>query len=110
MTNEQIILENSIFLMENGVIQPTDQMMVFVDGKGKREINVPEEIHTFQGWKKLGYQVQKGEKSVAKFPIWIYKNGKAKKSEKGEEEPETPDRCYMKMSFFFTRKQVKEIE
>ena len=33
---------------------------------------MPELIHTYQKWKELGYQVRRGEKAIAKFPIWKY--------------------------------------
>lgn len=70
MTNEQIILSNRVFLMEEGVIGGTGEKFVYKDEKGEREIEIPEEIHTFQGWKELGRIVKKGEHSVARFPIW----------------------------------------
>ncbi len=115
MTNAQIILQNSVFLMEQGVLKATDEMILFADEEGNvREVNRPEEIHTFQAWKKLGYQVQKGEHAVAKFPVWKFKNNKAKGADDREvgenDEPEkAKGRCFMKVAFFFTKDQVKEI-
>jgi hypothetical protein len=70
MTNAQIIFNNRVFLMEQGVIKGvTGQTIKWADEQGEREILMPEEIHTFQTWKALGYQVQKGEHAVAKFPV-----------------------------------------
>lgn len=107
MTNAEIILKNSLFLMEEGVLEPTAEKML-INGK---EVNVPEVIHTFDTWKKLGYQVQKGEHAVAKFKIWKFKpNGKKKKDDEAEEKDEVQTgRCFMKMAFFFTAKQVQPI-
>ena len=42
---------------KNSVILCTDEKILFADEEGNvREVNKPEEIHTFQAWKKLGYQ------------------------------------------------------
>lgn len=118
MTNEQIILSNRVFLMEEGVIGGTGEMFVFEDENGKREIEMPEEIHTFQGWKKLGFSVKKGEHSIARFPIW-QKAGKRKQEndeqDDGSTEPNKNDknfngRYYQKMSFFFVKGQVEPIK
>lgn len=107
MTNAEIILENRIFLMKEGVLEATEDKMT-INGK---EINVPEEIHTFDAWKKLGYQVQKGEHAVAKFKIWKFKsNGKKKDNEDEEDQKQVSGRCFMKMAFFFTAKQVQPIK
>lgn len=86
MTNAQIITENKIILAMNGAIQPG------------------EEIHTFARWKSLGYSVKKGEKAIAKFPIW--KMG-TKKDEDGEEK-ET-GRMFLKNSAFFSTRQVEPL-
>lgn len=117
MTNAQIILQNSVFLMEQGILKPTEEKILFADEEGNvREINKPEEIHTFQAWKKLGYQVQKGEHAVAKFPVWKFKSSKSSKAgaddrEVGEDEEleKQKGRCFMKVAFFFTADQVKEV-
>lgn len=115
MTNEEIILSNRVFLMENGVIKGTGEKFVFTDEQGTREIEVPEEIHTFNEWKKLGYIVKKGEHSVAKFPIWNISKKKSKKTEAenaNEENGEEQEngRYYKKVAFFFTLEQVEKIE
>lgn len=111
MTNSEIILSNRVFLMEQGVIKATEEMMEYSDEKGKRKINVPEEIHTFQTWKSSGYQVKRGEHAIAKFPIWKYRQGKQqeKELEEGQEQVKS-GRCFMKMAFFFTFDQVQPIK
>lgn len=86
MTNTQIIYENSVILAMSGTIKPG------------------EEIHTFQRWKAMGYSVRKGEKAVAKFPIW--KMG-TKKNDEGE--TEETGRMFMKMSAFFSASQVEPL-
>lgn len=112
MTNAQIIFENRIFLMQEGLIKGTDQMITIQSDDQEQQIPMPEEIHTYNGWKKLGYQVQKGEHAVAKFPIWKYKvTGKKQEEEAGEDE-EQPQKgkMFKKVAFFFTIDQVREIE
>ena len=117
MTNAQIILQNSVFLMEQGVLKATDELILVADEDGKvREVNRPEEIHTFQAWRALGYQVQKGQHAVAKFPVWKYRNASKKGAddrevgEHEELEKKEKGRCFMKTAFFFTADQVKPIE
>ena len=117
MTNAQIILQNSVFLMEQGILKATKEKILFADEEGNvREVNKPEEIHTFQTWKKLGYQVKKGEHAVAKFPVWKFKASKSSKAgaddrEVGEDDEleKQKGRCFMKIAFFFTADQVKEV-
>ncbi len=70
-----------------------------------KKITVDEDIHTFQHWKNLGFSVRKGEKAVAKFPIW--KMGTRKNKETKEEE-ET-GHLFMKVSAFFSSSQVEPL-
>lgn len=111
MTNAQIILQNSVFLMEQGLLKPTDQKITITDEEGTRETFLPEEIHTFAAWKKMGYVVKKGEHAIAKFPIWKPVAKKGAKEEDGDEEKEQrTDHMFMKMSFFFTADQVEKMK
>ena len=105
MTNEQIILENRLLLLEMGELKPTGRTINF-NGVEKQE---PEEIHTFQAWKQLGFIVRKGEHAIAKFPIWKYKPGKKKDAEGDEDAAQKKGYCFMKMAFFFTADQVDAI-
>ena len=118
MTNAQIILGEQIRLQEEGILKYTGRVAVYEDEEGN-EIEVPEiqPIHTYQAWRKLGYQVKKGEKCVAKFAVWKYLTKKQKKEEEeipadvdGEEQTVTKGRCYMKVSAFFTDEQVEPIK
>lgn len=104
MTNAQIILLESVKLMEQGILKGTGKKIVVEYNDEKKELDVPEPIHTYQAWKKLGYQVKKGEKAIAKFTIWKHVSGK--KKEDGEQ---GKDRMFMKMSSFFKMEQVEKI-
>lgn len=71
MTNANIILNESIRLMNEGIIGTTGRTFEIVDENGEtKQIAEPEALHTYQAWKQMGYQVQKGEKAIAKFKIW----------------------------------------
>lgn len=110
MTNAQIIMNESIRLMEEGIIKGTGRMFeaVIVDAEGnetKKMVEEPEAIHTYAIWKQLGYQVKKGQKAKASFTIWKYVEGK--KKDENEEEPES--KMFMKKASFFTIDQVEKI-
>lgn len=105
MTNAQIIFNERLVLMESGVIGNTGRKMVLENKDGeKEEIFEPEEIHTYQGWKALNRQVQRGEKAVASFQIWKHTVKKAK--DKDEEEQE---KMFMTKAFFFRECQTEPI-
>lgn len=114
MTNKMIILMESIKLMEEGILQPTGQKIVVDTDDGKKELDIPEPIHTYQTWKKLGYQVQKGEKAIAQFPIWKFINGKLKEEEVRDDVDVDKNQnekgyCRLKTANFFKASQVKEV-
>ena len=68
MTNAMIILMESIKLMESGVLKGTGEKIVVEDSEGnKKELKVPEVIHTYAHWKSLGYQVKKDRKRLLNF-------------------------------------------
>lgn len=111
MTNTEMIMSESVELMKQGILDGT--METVTDENGEEvELKIPEEIHTFDGWKKLGLIVKKGEHGIAKFPIWsptktsLKKIAEAKKN--GEELPEM--QLYMRMATWFKREQVQTIE
>ena len=109
MTNAQIIFQNRVFLMEEGVLKGTDEIITIADENGEREIQMPEEIKTFDEWKKAGRMVQKGQHAVAKFQIWMPKKNKKKEDADEERQEEVVKGFYKKMAFFFTIDQTKEI-
>lgn len=112
MTNGEIILRESLELMKNGILKPTGRVFVqeLPDGQ-KVELPEPEPIHTYNGWKELGYQVKKGEHAKATFPIWKYsgKNGGEAKSEEANGETEAGGKCWMRKAFWFTFDQVEKV-
>lgn len=113
MTNSTIILNESIRLMEAGVLKGTGRMIEYQDEHGNDcTVEEPEPIHTFSAWKSLGYSVKKGEKSIARIDIWKYAAGK--KDEDADANPdaaeEAPGRMFRKTAYFFRRDQVQPLE
>ncbi len=71
MTNEQIIFEQSLKLMEDGILGTTGRELEFEMEDGTTKfLPEPEPIHTFKVWKELGFCVKRGEKAIASFQIW----------------------------------------
>lgn len=66
-------------------------------------------LHTYETWKKLGFQVKRGEKSQHKITIWKYSSKKIE-SEDSDDEEKTVGRCFPKLSAFFTQDQVEKAE
>ena len=93
MTNEEIVFSKRVELMEKELLKSTGAKMMVYDAEGKEKtIEVPEELHTYQAWKKMGYQVQKGQKAIAKFKIWKHTTKKAKSEKDVDEEKMFIDR------------------
>lgn len=107
MTNAMIILNESVRLMDEGVLAGTGEFITIEneDGTVKR-LEMPEPIHTFSGWKERGYSIKKGEKAIAKFTIWKYK-GKKVENEEGEEEEKA--NMFLKTAAFFKLSQVEKM-
>lgn len=112
MTNAQIIFNERVRLMEEQRIGTTGRVIEVLNMNGETEfINEPEEIHTYQAWKALGYQVKRGEKAIAKFTIWKYKAGKVEVEAEGDgEEQEQKGMMFMKLSHFFSESQVEAVK
>lgn len=107
MTNEQIISNAAFELLKAGKIKSTGRTLRAVDHAGnERIIAEPEAIHTYQVWKDLGYQVQRGEKAVAKITIWKHTT-RTIKAEDGTET--TKEHMFPKCSAFFAAHQVQPI-
>ena len=87
MNNNQIIYNASCELVRAGKLN-----VVIVNGE-----EIPEPIHTFNGWKALGYVVKKGEKSDIRIPIWKHTS---RTKIVYNEEQETSS-MFMKTSAFF---------
>lgn len=112
MTNAEIIFQNRVFLMEQDVIKGVPgTSLLWKDEQGEREVLMPEEIRSYNDWRKAGRQVKKGEHAVAKFQIWMPSKRNAKKKPDDEEqEKDAPKGFYKKTAFFFTIDQVKKTE
>ena len=105
MTNEQIILNARFDLMEQGIINGTGRTITVEDENGnKKQMEEPEEIHTYKGWQEYQRQVKKGEKSIATVLIWKHSS---KKVDETEEEKES---MFMTKAFFFKKSQTDFIE
>lgn len=107
MTNAMIILMESVKLMEEGKLKGTGKFVEVETQDGKKQLEIPETIHTYAKWKELGYQVRRGEKSEIKIQVWKYR-GKIQTDEESGEEVEK-GRCFMKVASFFTANQVDAI-
>ena len=119
MTNSQIILHESLSLMEQGILKGSGIFGEIETELGTITVELPEDIHTFQGWKERGYIVRKGEKSTIKFPIWKHTT-KMLKTDTGNAELDKMNaqineqggqtNMFMKMSSWFTFSQVEPIK
>ena len=120
MTNAQIILNESINLMEQGKLNGTGNMITIItvnsDGQEeKKQIEEPEPIHTYAAWKQLGFQVKKGSKAVTQINIWKHVSRKEEIEVKytdgttGTEEVDN-SKMFMKLSSFFSLSQVERIQ
>lgn len=105
MTNADIIFSERMNLMKEGKIKSTGRKLIVEINGEKQEIEEPEQIHTYQIWKELGYQVQKGQQAVAKVLIWKFKPAKDQEGQMLEEE----GKMFMKMASFFSASQVEKI-
>ena len=92
MTNVQIISLATAEFVKNGALK-------LIGG-------IPEEIHTFEGWKERGFGVRKGEKSDIRITIWKHGTKKIKDKDGNETEKSA---MFLKESAFFRRSQVDEI-
>lgn len=108
MTNVQIIDNEKKRLFLEGVLKGTGKMFEAVDGEGNT-ILVPEiePIHTFNGWKELGFKVKKGEHSKIRFAIWKFSSKEVEK-ENGEKENKTS--MFLKDACWFTAAQVEPMK
>lgn len=120
MTNAMIIFLESLELMKQGVLKGSGVKGSYTKEDGTEvEVELPEEIHTFNGWKERGYQVRKGEKSKIKFAIWKHttkmldtNTGNAENDKMNQQINEQGGKTnmFMKMSAFFTFEQVEPIK
>lgn len=112
MTNEQIIFNESMRLMEAGTIGTTGRIFTYDTEDGEKiTVQEPEALHTFAHWKDLGRQVKKGEHAKAAFMIWKAGKGKAEKEADANADCEQEKtKLFMKKAFFFTIDQTEPIK
>lgn len=109
MTNAMIIMIEQSKLAEEGILKYTGRVLKGINAIGEEvEYKEIQPIHTYQMWKALGYKVKKGEKAIAKFPVWKYTSKKSK--DDSEEAAQQKGYCFMKMSAFFTNEQVEKLQ
>lgn len=118
MTNAAIIMNESLNLMERGILKGSGNFVEVVNADGTKEtVEMPEEIHTFNGWKERGFSVKKGEKSNIKFPIWKHtrkmldtntSDAELNKMNEQINEQGGQTNMFMKTSAFFTFHKLKE--
>ena len=110
MTNADIIFTESQRLMEEGIIGTTGRKYkaIVVNAQGEEEeieVMEAEPIHTYNGWKERGYQVQKGEHAIAQFAIWKHVTKKAENEDEKDE-----SKMFIKKASWFKFSQVAPIE
>ena len=91
MTNTEIIARESIV---NGIYtreQVESLMSKFIDLG----------LHTYQEWKRLGYQVKRGEKAKFATKLWRFK---------GKEDEEDEAYYYLVKSYIFSLDQVERVK
>lgn len=110
MTNAMIIMNESIRLMNDGILKGTGRFIEIEDQNGnKQKLELPETIHTYNTWKQIGRQVKRGEKCKARFHIWKQSKGRTITDEETGKETEQPGRMFLKEAFFFTIDQTEPI-
>lgn len=65
-------------------------------------------LHTYGEWRKMGYQVRKGEKAKIATHLWKKTSKKTMNKETGKEEKKS--KFYLCKAYLFTRDQVEKIE
>lgn len=104
MTNYEIVSEAKMNLMEEGLIHG-----VLVDGE-----EIPEELYTFDQWKKQGRIVKKGEHAVTKLMLWVPTKRTRKMLDDNEGELDEKQKKSMRMSLrlsaLFTKEQTQPAE
>lgn len=109
MTNAMIIFNEEQRLAEEGLIKYTGrEYEAELDDGTKITIKETEAIHTYQHWKSLGFQVQKGQKAVANIQIWKYTSKLVEVENNGETTEEEKSRMFMKTAAFFSASQVEK--
>jgi hypothetical protein len=110
MTNATIIFNERVALMNDGKIGTTG-LQITVVGLDGEEIKMmePEELHTFQIWKKMGFTVKKGEHAVSMVYIWKMKTGKRGSDDETSDTEEVTNEGFVKVkAYLFSASQVQK--
>lgn len=100
MTNLQIIVNAAV---EAGIFTEDEV-------KARLEAGQDLPLHTYQEWKRMGYQVRRGETAALKCDIWRFKAEKqAVETKDGDEQEIDMSHYYKKTAFFFTEAQVDKV-
>lgn len=71
MTNEKRVLLHRIELMADGQLSPvSNELKKYNIGKREYICHEPEMIDTFQGWKKRGFYVKRGQKAITFLKLY----------------------------------------
>lgn len=104
MTNIEIIVAEAI---ANNVYTEEEIMNILDSG---RDLG----LHTYQEWKRLGYQVQKGSKALFQARIWKPRKGMSLEnfqlmSEEEQSEESKKGRFFLVKASFFGVSQVEKV-
>lgn len=94
MTNENIIYNAAV---NSGLFSASEAQAIVASGR-----RLP--LHTYQEWKRMGYQVKQGEHAALSVVLWKYRSQKV---EIEGRETETGD-CYRALAHLFTADQVEK--
>jgi antirestriction protein ArdC len=87
-------------MSKKGANKMTNEQLIF---EAKMAQGIEADVHTYAEWKRLGFQVKKGEKATLKIAIW----NRAEK--KNEDDKEDTSYFYTKIASFFTDQQVEKL-
>lgn len=96
MTNNEIITKSAIAA---GLITEAQAMEFMKEGR-----RIP--LHTYQEWKRLGYQVKQNEHAALVVYLWRF-SSKAK-TDDGKEEEVQAENAYKAKAYLFTASQVEK--
>ena len=99
MTNEQIIHNAAV---SSGLISAGEAAAYLKSGQ-----RLP--LHTYQEWRRMGYQVKAGEKAALVVNLWRYTKNAGKDAE-GNEVEAAGEHAYMAKAHLFAAGQVKKAE
>lgn len=100
MTNLEIIAQEAII---NGIYteEQVDNLIATYGDLG---------LHTYAEWKRLGYQVKKGSKSLFMARIWKPRKGKNKEEQEDNENTIEIKKNFIKVNaYFFGASQVEKL-